>query len=235
VERWIKVEEQGPPDQLWEEAAPTEAPAAAAAVYINDRGEDIADFVFNAQNWAEYIALVRNMGFEVDDDNEPAPENVPAGDAPPVNGGHSWKGSSGGGGGTALIAVQCCKAQYNGPTFTNDWSPNGNTIIEIFLHCFPCYFLEITIVEATNNALLMVNAVRTSFGELLRYIRMMLLMSCYMKSPNYFWRMAARTGDCSEDKENDMPSFTFNRYMSRRHYLAITSALRFTTKPPPSF
>ncbi len=37
-------------------------------------------------------------------------------------------------------------------------------------------------VEAANNALLAVNAVRTTFGELLRYIVMMLLMSCYMKS-----------------------------------------------------
>ncbi len=32
-----------------------------------------------------------------------------------------------------------------------------------------------------------------------------------------------------------MPLFTFNRYMSRRRYLAITSAVQFTTKPPPSF
>jgi hypothetical protein len=63
------VVEQGPPDQLWEHAAPAEAPAAAAAVYIDERGEDIADFVFNAQNRAEDITLVRDMGFEVDDDN----------------------------------------------------------------------------------------------------------------------------------------------------------------------
>ena len=67
-------------------------PPAAAAVYINEQGEDIADFVFNAQNRAEDIALVRNMGFKVDDDNEPAPENVPAGDAPPVNGGALLQG-----------------------------------------------------------------------------------------------------------------------------------------------
>jgi hypothetical protein len=75
-------------------------------------------------------------------------------------------------------------------------------------------------VEATNKALLAVNGVRTTFGELLRYIGMMMLMSCYIKLPDYFWRTAERTGDCSEDKENDMPSFTFNRYMSRRRYAA---------------
>ena len=67
AERWVKVEEEGPPDQLWEDATPSKAPAAA--VYIDERGEDIADFVFNAQNRAEDNALVRNMGFEVNDDN----------------------------------------------------------------------------------------------------------------------------------------------------------------------
>jgi hypothetical protein len=90
AERWIKVVEQGPPDQLWEHAAPVEAPAAT--VYIDKRGEDIADFVFNAQNRAEDIPLVRDMGFEVDDDNKPAPENVTAVDAPPVNGGTLLEG-----------------------------------------------------------------------------------------------------------------------------------------------
>ena len=33
--------------------------------------------VFNASNWAEEIALVRNQGLEVDDDMRRAPENVP--------------------------------------------------------------------------------------------------------------------------------------------------------------
>ena len=231
AERWVKVEEEGPPDQLWEDAAPAEAPATA---YIDERGEDIADFVFNAQNRAEDIALVRNMGFEVDDDNDPAPENVPDANAPPVNGGVLLEGQEWGWDGIDRRAM-LQGAMYNGPSFTNDWSPKGKPFIEIFLHFFPCYFLEVTIVEATNSALLAVNAAQTTYGELLRYIGMMLLMSCYMKSPDYFWRASARAGDCSEDEENDVPSFTFNRYMSRRRYLAITAALRFTTKPPPSF
>ena len=41
---------------------------------------------------AEDIAFVRDMGFEVDDDNKPAPENVPAVDTPPVNGGTLLEG-----------------------------------------------------------------------------------------------------------------------------------------------
>ena len=79
------------------------------------------------------------------------------------------------------------------------------------------------------------NVVRTTFGELLQYIGMMLFMLCYMKLPDYFWRPATRMDDDLEDEENDIPLFTFNRYMSRRCYLAITSALQFTTKPPPLF
>ncbi len=106
AEQWVKVEEQRLLNQLWVDAAPAKAPATTVA--INEDGEEIADFVFNAQNGAENITLIQNMDFMVDDDNKPAPKNVPADGAPPVNGGHSWKGWSGGG--TALIAKQFCKA-----------------------------------------------------------------------------------------------------------------------------
>ncbi len=78
------MEEQGLLDQLWEDAAPAEAPAATVA--IDEDGKEIADFVFNAQNRAEDIALIWDMGFMVDNENKPAPEYVPADGTPPVNG-----------------------------------------------------------------------------------------------------------------------------------------------------
>ncbi len=232
AERWVKVEEQGPLDQLWENAAPAEAPTATVA--IDKDGEEIADFVFNAQNRAEDIALIRDMGFIVNDDNEPTPKSIPADGTPPVNGEALLEGQKWG-----WDSINCQAilqgSMYNGPTFANKWSPNGKPFIDIFLHFLPCYFLEVTIVEATSNALLTANAVRTTLGELFRYIGMMLLMSCYMKLPNYFCKMATRTGNELEDEANDIPLFTFNRFMSRRVFLAITSALRFTLKQPPSF
>ncbi len=191
AEQWVKVEEQGLLDQLWEDVAPAEAPAATVA--INKDGKEIADFVFNAPNWAEDIALVWDMGFMVDDDNEPAPENVPADGTPPVNGEALLEGQKWGWDGINRRAI-LQGLMYNGPTFANKGSPNGKPFIDIFLHFLPCYFLEDTIVEATSNALLMANAVRTTLGELLRYIGMMLLMSCYMKLPDYFWKTATRTG-----------------------------------------
>ncbi len=163
AERWVKVEEQGPLDQLWEDAAPAKAPATTVA--IDEDGEEIADFVFNAQNRADDIALVWDMGFMVDDDKELAPKNVPADGAPPVNGEALFEGQKWGWEGINCRAILQGR-MYNGPTFANEWSPNGKPFIDIFLHFLPCYFIEVTIVEATSNAPLTVNVVQTTLGEL---------------------------------------------------------------------
>ena len=115
---------------------------------------------------------------------------------------------------------------YNQPMFANSWTPQGKKFVDIFLHLFPVQFLETVINEATSRVLL-------SNGPH-GYIGMIMFMICYMKFPDYFWRPATRMPG-SEDEENDTPSFTFNRYMSRCRYLAITLALRFTTSTPPTF
>ncbi len=116
AEQWVKVEEQGPLDQLWENAAPAEAPAATVA--INEDGKEIADFVLNAQNWVEDIALVWDMGFMVNNNNEPAPENVPADGTPPVNGEALLEGQKWGWDGFDCRAI-LQGSMYNGPTFAN--------------------------------------------------------------------------------------------------------------------
>jgi hypothetical protein len=156
AERWFKVEEQGPLNQLWENAAPAEA--LIVTVAINKDGKEVADFVFNAQNRADDIALVRDMSFMFDDDNKPAPENVPADGTPPVNGEALLEGQKWGWDGIDRQAM-LQGLMYNGPTFANEWSPNGKPFIDISLHFLPWYFLEVTIVKATSNALLMANAV----------------------------------------------------------------------------
>jgi uncharacterized membrane protein len=76
---------------------------------------------------------------------------------------------------------------YNGPSFTDGWTPQRKTFLEIFLHLFPLKFFTNVIVKGTSNAVVGVDSVRTTIGEMLRYVGMWLLMSCYMRSPNYFW------------------------------------------------
>ncbi len=231
AEQWVIVLEQGT-GEIW--VGESEATVAVNPVAPNEQNEPIADFVFNAQNWAEDIALVLEMGFKVDDDREPAPENIPTNNEPSAAGlreGQEWgwdgidqRATLGG-------------AMYNGPSFANGWTPQQKTFLEIFLHLFPLKFFTEVIVEATSNALNVADSAKTTMGEMLRYVGMWMLMSCYLKSPDYFWRSAPwmTTKDDDKDEENDTLSFTFNRYMSRRRFIAITSALRFTSSNPPSF
>ena len=71
-----------PPPEIKNSTAPPSAP-----------GDPIVAGVFNAPNWEEYIALVRNQGLEVDDDTEPAPKNFTLVDTPTTDTifeGHTW-------------------------------------------------------------------------------------------------------------------------------------------------
>jgi hypothetical protein len=99
------------------------ATKTAAPVTPNEQNKPIVDFVFYAQNWAEDIALVWAMGFEVNDDNKPAPENIPMNNEPllrlgdGVHKGQEW--------GWDWINQQATLggAMYNGPSFTGGWTP----------------------------------------------------------------------------------------------------------------
>ena len=79
AEQWAMVLEQGT-GKIW--GGEPERTMAAAPVTLNKQDEPITDFVFNSQNRAKDIALAWAMGFEVNDDNKPAPENIPQPDQP---------------------------------------------------------------------------------------------------------------------------------------------------------
>ena len=93
AKRWATVLEQGPGHLLWDmDGAAAPLLGGANLNTANEQGEEIAGFIFNVQNRTEDIALIRNMGFEVDDDNEPAPENIPAANVPRPNGADLYEG-----------------------------------------------------------------------------------------------------------------------------------------------
>ena len=96
--QFVIVHEQGADEGLSEEVANNPAPGNPP---VPDGDPDhvaitIDDAIFNLRRTAKDIVMVRNQGFDVDDDNEPVPENIPTGDAPPVNNnnglydGQSW-------------------------------------------------------------------------------------------------------------------------------------------------
>jgi hypothetical protein len=125
---------------------------------------------------------------------------------------------------------------YKGPSFANDWTPQ-NKFAEVFLWFFlPTTFLENTVLVATNNALGGENSTPATFGEFLSYIGLWLLMACYMGYlPEDYWAPNASIDNESKDKMNDTLSMNFQRYMSRRRFVLLTTALCFTCMPPPCY
>ncbi len=70
---------------VWEHfVAAVPAPISPNLPPILAETKAISDHIFFAQNRAEDIAHVGKEGFEVYDDNDTAPKNVPGPDAPPV-------------------------------------------------------------------------------------------------------------------------------------------------------
>ncbi len=74
--------EEGPPEHFFSASNSVENGEAEAAAAANAAGEEpahesIDESIFHSGNCAKDIALVYAQGLEVDDDNEPAPENVP--------------------------------------------------------------------------------------------------------------------------------------------------------------
>ena len=89
--QFVIVKEQGPDESLWDTSAsnsptPGTSPVCGTTT-VPDAPALINKAIFQANgSHAEDIAMVRNKGFDVDDDNKPVPENIPSPDAPlPVN------------------------------------------------------------------------------------------------------------------------------------------------------
>jgi hypothetical protein len=74
AKHWVTVLEQ-PTGKIW--LGELEAPAVVSPLAANKAGKEIAVIVFHEHNWAEDITLVQNVGFEVDDNNKPAPQKHP--------------------------------------------------------------------------------------------------------------------------------------------------------------
>ena len=76
VQRWVKIVKEGGEDQLFEsENGTTQVEGEEANATPSF---ELPPAIYHATGVAEDIAMVRAQGLDVDDDNEPAPENVPS-------------------------------------------------------------------------------------------------------------------------------------------------------------
>lgn len=82
AKKFTVVTQEGHGDRIW--STPLQADGTPAPAVTDDGGREINADVFNANDHMDDIARIRAEGFEVDDDNEALPENVPVAGAPPV-------------------------------------------------------------------------------------------------------------------------------------------------------
>ena len=235
--RFVIVVEQGPDEGLWEEvannpSAPGNPPPLPAGADDDDAPTAIDDAIFNLRGTAEDIAIVRNQGFDVDDDNEPVPENVPTDDGPTVddnNGlydGQSW--------GWDGIDRRANNGGYEVPSFSNSWTPIDKSFLDLFLHALPYTWLTTIMISKTAVTMRKVspNCNELRSGEFLRYLGIRLLMStCIGWTKDQFWRPS---NEVYEQERNNCP-YNMKTFMSRRRFDLITKSLSYTDAYAPNY
>ncbi len=139
--RFVVIKEQGPEEGLWDTPASNPPASGASPAQGVGGGTSISipiainDAIFHSSgSRAEDIAIVCNQGFNVDDDDEPVPENIPSPDAPlPVSHG-LYEGQTWGWDG---IDRRANNGGYEEPSFANLWTPAGKSYLDLFLHALP--------------------------------------------------------------------------------------------------
>ena len=239
VKRWAKsgVVEEGDPEKLFDSpAAPTLAPNENVPPLNSneneERGDAIPAAVFNlGQGTApsnEDIAYVRGLGFDVDDDNMPAPENIPEPNVPrPTDYGQTW-------GWDGIDHRK--KGDYfdHQPRLAHGLDDEADlsshrAYLRLFFTFFPKRYLEETILVQINEEIEKESERKVTFGELLRFIGVWFFLATIAGHPRRdFWSsfpINPRSG----------APYRVNEYMSRRRFEIIIKCLSYTDKKPPAF
>jgi hypothetical protein len=195
-----------------------------------EQGTPIDAAVFGSGNVAEDIAFVRGQGLAVDDDNEPAPENIPTEDAPVAADDNNGLYENQQWGWEGIDQRRINYAVDQPPQFHDGWSPKNKSWYDIFIMLFPFTWLQMVLLEMTSKSLHAVGEAELTLGELLRYLGLWMLMATVNGFKlDDFW-----SSNEYSPEENPCP-YNFKRYMTRRRFRMITEHLRFTDVTPPTF
>ena len=145
--RYALFRTKGHPSEFFEVRAAAGAPPGALPPNTADPEDDN----FEARNRAEDIALIENQGFDVDDDNRPADENIPTENGPAAADDGLYPGQKWGWSGIDQRRVQFPTDVL--PGFHKDWTPKGKTWLEIFFVLWPMVWFEETMLAETSAAL----------------------------------------------------------------------------------
>ncbi len=187
---------------------------------LRGAGANVVSNVSNLSRGAtrEEIEELRRNGIEVDDDNEPAPENATPLEAPPVAG--VWE------------KLVYCNRRAN-PDFANvagqfknhRWDEIANyNEFDLFRMCFPEDFVRDVVIPATNKNLIQnINLQKFSI-----WLGCIFFMACYEGVPDRELWWSTKPIDMF-----DGAPFRLNAYMQKKRFLKISYMIQYTDQTPP--
>jgi hypothetical protein len=181
AERYAKVKVEGEPDGFFDKKTDLPIIANAPTFSIGDLDKPIDTSVIDKMGRStrsEDIALARSQGLDVDDDNEPAPENIPAAGAR-IDNTTNLHGQEWGWAGT-------CHRKSKHHTDIDPQILNYSrsdlctqTKLDMFLLFFPLNYTENVIVKETSRTLVGQALNPLSMGEFVRFLGCIFFMSCF--------------------------------------------------------
>jgi hypothetical protein len=219
-ERWCRVDQEGPGDQILGAVAEIET--------VEERSDEVVEIpadasapIFNEED----AILFRNQGFDVDDDNEPAPENILVqGEA--LNDAQTW-GWSG----------ICHRKILPGtsklpPELVGLSGPQVKSLgfLSLFFILFPVeyYLHEVLLVQLNKN--LEENKERSvGLGEFLRFLGIWFYMATFDGyNRSAFWSLR-------EIDDFEGAPKRFHKWMSKKRFETIHKYLEYTNRPTPTY
>ena len=217
VKRYLKVTEEGSPDYFFDHANTELADEEGAPQALPQVVEDALNGQSNETNMLEALRGV----VDIDDDNDPAPENIPAPtdnndrvlDTEWKHHGHCFRRSAN------MANHKACLNFRVDPT-------RDDYFLQLFEGLFPMEVVQ-CIIDSVNDKL--TSEQRLTHGEFLRWIGVWVLISTVDGSDRRaFW--STKKVDVF-----DGAPFRVTPYMSRRRFELILYNLGYTKDDPPQY
>ena len=216
AKRWFKVDVEGPKELFfgyYQETIQEEKEEEREMV------PEIVERYQNLSRFATHQVLDLKGVMDIDDDNDPAPENIPTNTEPSTNTVFNEWGDNG------VCQRKAVGAINVGATVKNMLRDAKPSALSLFEHFFPKEFVLETLLPATNENL----NISLQYGEFLRFVGVILIMS----TTHYGGRSDLWSQQPISPFEG--VSFRLNEIMSRYRFDAIVHALGFTNKTPPTY
>ena len=224
--RFCHVDTEGPVSEIFTDgSAPVDTEVEETAPPVDEGMDPVVAVPATSGDVGEDIQNLRAQGFSVDDDNEPAEENIPSTTTTPTNEPplmpniyQEWDSRN------------VCNRKSDGHSEENPRllkTPSSETRLGYFLLFLPTSFIQNILLPMTSAQL---DGGPIKFSEFMRYIGLWLLMSSQVKTAvrEYF-------SSAPIDPYSNGALFRVNDIMTWNRFNAVTKALKYTEQEPPSY